>query len=479
MSVYKSPNLINFGCLHPVKTWVNGNYIDVPCRHCSYCLNKRGLTESYLTSLELLGSKATSFVTLTYRNSDIPKVNYLHDFPFTDFYNSDGEVLYTAFSKPSDVKLLRKISLNYANRFPRYFKFGQIPVVSIDHVQNFVKAVSERCYRAFGSRLRYCYCCEYGESFFRPHYHVLFFCPSFEVRSFINQIVHETWHYGHCYSVNFHGCKCDYLSSYLNASSSLLNIYQKGIFRPRFRHSQRFGFDAFKQTECFEKLQKGIPLISDFNDLHVVKSFYTPSVYQKYVFPRCRGFFGCSFNELIKRYKLADYYAGEIACLSDSSPSLSDITKFIFNEVLTKRNLSSDTFSYYASIFGIQKVLSLDDSKRLFNQIYSDVLTSSNFVKASRLYSNSNFFIHLHKTVFYYQHLQLLISQHDLDSITSLGADVGKYYFLCGHDSPSLSDFDYKKSRFYSDWVVYNDSLLYDRSKLKKLKEKFTLKSYD
>ena len=485
MSVYKSDDLINFGCLHPCEVFIHGELRSVPCRQCSYCRTHQAQLLSFDAKLEMSQPNTfTSFVTLTYSNSNVPKVNYKFDGDFIDFFTDDGEVLDTSFATPKDIKFLRKLSLNYANRFPRYFRFRQIPVVNMQHVQDFVKRVRERFFRKYSQRPRYMFCAEYGESSFRPHYHLLFFSESVEQQSYINEIVSSCWHYGRSHSVSFHGCKADYLSSYCVGLGSVASIYSKGYFRARARHSQNFGLASLDKMPFFcQKFTSGIPIkCSDFIDGQLISVFPT-HVFENSVFPKCRNFNGASVSELRKRYLLKTlyfaYYRGVIDFPTDSL-----LAKHIYNELqFYKYNPQTDK-PLYASIFALEVSNICDNPQRLFNQIYFDVRASSKFLEACRLYSDSNKFIHLYKTIRYYQHKYLLNQNDNFNKISYLkkigDTDAIQYFtsnFQKSH-MPSLEG-SYLKSESFRTWQLYCDSVYLDCSKSKKQKEKYTLKDYE
>lgn len=152
MSVSRPKNLVSFGCLHPIQvTCADGSSRFVPCRQCAYCRVHAADTLSNLGTLELLDNPCSLFVTLTYRNRDIPKASLIYDGHICNLVDTDtGEILTQQFHTIDERKFLGKISKNYVKRFPAYFSFGQIPVLKIIDIQRFIARVRERVRRKFG-----------------------------------------------------------------------------------------------------------------------------------------------------------------------------------------------------------------------------------------------------------------------------------------------------------------------------------------
>ena len=144
MSVSRPKNLVSFVCLHPIQvTCADGSTRFVPCRQCAYCRVHAADALSNLGTLELLDNPCSVFVNLTYRNRDIPKATLIYDGHICNLVDSDtGEILTEQFHTIEDRKFLGKISKNYVKRFPTYFSIGQIPVLAISHIQQYVALLS-------------------------------------------------------------------------------------------------------------------------------------------------------------------------------------------------------------------------------------------------------------------------------------------------------------------------------------------------
>lgn len=113
-------------CRYPIQVNIKGREIYVPCGHCAWCLKR--LRDEWFTRLKFEGSKALfkSFVTLTYRDDDLP-------FEIND---ETGEL---------------------------------VPSVCVKDIQDFHK----RCRKDV--QFRFMLCSEYGPRTHRPHYHGVYF----------------------------------------------------------------------------------------------------------------------------------------------------------------------------------------------------------------------------------------------------------------------------------------------------------------
>ena len=139
-------------CLHPKKLHVYnpviGNSIEqyVPCGHCENC--RQQMREEWVTRMCLhsLSWHYCYFVTLTYGSYDLHpyiahpfKEDWLKTYPVRDKFNSKHKFAFT----PS--------------------------ILCQEHLTKFIKRLRKNT----GACISYCACGEYGESFSRPHYHLI------------------------------------------------------------------------------------------------------------------------------------------------------------------------------------------------------------------------------------------------------------------------------------------------------------------
>ena len=121
MSVTRPYNLVNMGCLHPVKIVTkNGDSMTVPCRRCAYCRLHYADLNSLFCSYELTDNPYNLFITLTYCNEDLPLVSFKYrpDNPhICDFFDkSTGEIFPPQYHNDKTISFVKNLSLNYAPR---------------------------------------------------------------------------------------------------------------------------------------------------------------------------------------------------------------------------------------------------------------------------------------------------------------------------------------------------------------------------
>ena len=480
MSVARPQNLVNMGCLHPVKIVTKtGDTMTVPCRRCAYCRLHHADLNSLFCSYELTDNPYNLFITLTYCNEDLPVVSFSYrpDNPhICDFYDkSTGEIFAPQYHNDKTIYFVKNLALNYAERFPKFFDSQTIPVLKISHAQLFLKRLRQKCFRRFKSykMFRYFLCCEYGESSFRPHYHLLLFCQSDEVRSYIAQNFTSCWQYGRVDARYFRGSTANYLSSYCVGLCAGLNVFSAGPFKSQCRHSVRLGARFVQKTQG--DFYKSFLLGSTLRQTCIIDGHEAPLMVTPFckntVYPKCRGFCGSDDRLLLSRYLLS---------LGDSR-RCSEITRELVSEIIDYKKCPFSPYPRYFHNFPHSDILRTDDYNFIYNCVYRDVSVSRRFITAARLYSHNSFEIHLFKTLRYYFARSMRVFESDLSNfalLKSLGDDLALCYYLYDKQICFTSFDNYRKSKNFTAWSLYCHKRLYDCSKSKKQKEAYTLKPY-
>ena len=481
MSVSRPKNLVSFGCLHPIQvTCADGSTRFVPCRQCAYCRVHAADTLSNLGTLELLDNPCSLFVTLTYRNRDIPKATLIYDGHICNLVDTEtGEILTEQFHTIEERKFLGKISKNYVRRFPTYFTNGQVPFLKIADIQRYISRLRERFRRKFGKKyaFRYLYCAEYGETTFRPHFHVIFLCKSEIARAFLYENSRECWYYGNVVAKYYCGNNSRYLTSYMSGSACISPLYSASGVKSRARHSQKFGCSTVIQNSTiFKKFVCGCPLSFSLSCDGNEQAFNIPSCLKGAIFPRCRDFGRINDILCLARYHLA---------VGFTKFRSSEIARKLTAEILEYNICPFAPYPKYYKAFG-EKLKDIQDPERIYSSVYYDVLISKKFLQSARLYSHNCHTFHLFKTRQFYGRLEVerLLNQYeDIKRLKADGATPSDFvqlesWFLDhGVYLPSISD--YTKTRFFYSWHNYCTSRLLDITKYKKIKERFTLKDYE
>lgn len=484
--MYKSPLLPNMGCLHPRLVYSKlGIPVRVPCRQCSACKVTSSLRLTFLNDLELKSCQYVLFTTLTYSNSNVPRVEVVKSSfdgrsSLVELYNIDDGCLVASSSLlPRHIKFLDFLCSSYHKKFPSYFNGSQIPFLQYADAQLLLKRLRERIRRKFGQSFRYILCGEYGPSTFRPHFHILFLCPSEEIRSFLSNITCECWKYGNCVSKYFAGSSSKYISSYLCGSSCDFPLYSHGSIKARCRHSSYLGRVSFLSDASFNKFIAGLPYFRDLETSSCSYSIPAPSSLENSIFPKCRGFNILDDRILFSRYCLSLGYYGK--------HSASEVARSLALEVLEYSERCSDNFllpsfrvPFYCERFGFEVVgMSFDE---IYKRIYNDVLISFHFITSSRLYSNS-LSSHFWKLRNYYLSKSLHRDKNSTYLCNILADDNNKYDDLLSYFFPSIVEVDhlfrYLRTECFTNWSIYCDGLSHELSKSKKIKEPYSLLPYD
>lgn len=267
---------ISFGCLDPIALkQKDGTVKFIPCRHCIACRLKRMFNLSSSSTYEILGSASVAFITLTYRNSDIPRAWFVvsDDKSHIDFCDDSGVILSEERYTKNFEQQLNKISRNYADRFPNYFRLGQVPYLKRKDITNYLKRIRISSVRqGFDPKvfpIRFLSCGEYGESFARPHFHILLYFQSKSQYLSLKEVLHSKWKFGHVYCRKFTGKGSSYLSSYTVGSSANSYFYGSSFAKQFCGHSNRLGF------ESYENFSKDASAISVFKRFYKYGSQFT------------------------------------------------------------------------------------------------------------------------------------------------------------------------------------------------------------
>lgn len=187
------PYIVNQGRFHiDSKGGVVSDELHLPCGKCEYCLQRRQKDWSLRLQMERDASFNCAFVTLTYSNENLFKVNGVPSLNYVD------------------VQLfLKRLRAYYDSKYPR------------------------------SQKIRFYMCGEYGPTTLRPHYHIIFFnLPT--LRGF-HQVLQKTWNKGFVQWKQPDTDHFNYLTTYVNYNDSrLLSLIQrKGIMPPFRRMSLR------------------------------------------------------------------------------------------------------------------------------------------------------------------------------------------------------------------------------------------------
>lgn len=164
------------------------SHVNVPCGKCVNCIKRRRMEWCFRMEQELLNSKCSYFVTLTYDPENVPYDKYGNMVLVDTTLNSKKLFLSVNGKKPIKDKYLKKMKLE-----------GHVD----KSIQGFFKRLRSLQVRFKGEnreswlygldmkkdKIKFFVCGEYGGQFGRPHYHAIIFNSS------IN-LINEAWGMG-------------------------------------------------------------------------------------------------------------------------------------------------------------------------------------------------------------------------------------------------------------------------------------------
>lgn len=267
-------------CLRPItKKMPDGNIYTFSCGKCVECVLRYQDCWKQRLSYEYKCWKYTYFLTLTYRDENIPYVNF----------DCDDDMFLCV--KAGLQRLPKTKSWFYHRRhrssfsdymFPDRLDYGTvIPFVSRVDVQLYLKRLREHYYRDRKERLdfKYFICSEYGPCTLRPHYHAIFF-TNMNLFDFQMYFVNN-WKYGNvewekrCIDFDANGdisAPMAYVAKYCCKPEEFENPYVSVGYLPRpFRLISK-GIGKNKRDELFR-------IISDCTNPK--KSLFHGQIYDK------------------------------------------------------------------------------------------------------------------------------------------------------------------------------------------------------
>lgn len=322
-----------FVCLHP-QTIVNpytGEKLTVPCGKCSACQSRKAARYVNQIELEANNSYAVLFVTLTFANAHIPKLevvpvtpeHHLMESRYAVADSETGEVFTdTLIMRSHDLKVLKD----------KTYLFGKIPYLEKSYAQKFMKRLRKSLSQYNDEKIRYFLCGEYGPEHFRPHFHILLFLkssvflgatrktlkdfPEWTWRysqdpdpnaplSVIECAIRENWRFGSIDAVLSKGKCASYVASYVNGFGNLPKILRLPQTKPFTCHSRFLGFEFCKKER--EKVYASTPesvVRTGLSVGSIYKEFNMPLSYTNVFFPKCKGYALKSSRERMFTYRL-------------------------------------------------------------------------------------------------------------------------------------------------------------------------------
>lgn len=341
----------------------------VSCGKCEACRQQKADARAFRIKHSTPAGWVQLFVTLTYNNDSLPVVrkDEIKENSFVSVMRVNQATMET-----KDIGMVYVDSLPYGfnaslTPTPRnYTNYSFLGVCFYKDIQDFFKRLRVNLQRHYNynGTFKYYACSEYGETYFRPHYHLAIGVPSDSVEIFRSCIC-KSWSFAD-YDRTFRNIEIarhcgDYVASYVNCDSSLPKILQIPAFRQKHSYSQGYGmdFNAFSLPYILEKA-KSCSLV--YNKPNTTGATESDSVcIPKYVinrfFPQIKGYSSLPPAE-VYRFLLRPTSISEFFNKKYLRGEKTEYKRFTTEDVIaTTKRLSNAAQRYINTLaeFGIQR----------------------------------------------------------------------------------------------------------------------------
>lgn len=310
-------------CLRPIKVLnkYTNSVIYAPCGHCYSCLKNKSNRDTALVMNIASNFKYCYFVFLSYDDKYLPymelaSVDSLDDDRSNCKFKSINRNLRIHVPNGKD-RLIEDSSFEFSHSmtssdirdvivkshgrydflrkrvvYPRLEDCdNRIPYCNTSDCQKFLKRLRYHSKNRYNEEIRFYAVSEYGPRTYRPHWHLLLFFNSNELTSVIQQLVSESWSYGHTTCELSRGGSASYVASYVNSSVCLPTLYlQHQEIKPRSLHSKGYGCNSlFPRQASIQELDKVSSILLNGESISVngkAKQIYPSRSYKHTVFPR-------------------------------------------------------------------------------------------------------------------------------------------------------------------------------------------------
>lgn len=280
--------------------WVKTPYMRHPvlvkCGHCKACQQEKANARAMRIKNNVRSGEIALFVTLTYTNECVPYV-FEDDVRqlYRDFNNSklnnDGKLasylkIYRdceyrrvrtssdyemRYKKVPSKKYIRELCIEYEDLekrpqcllHPLEGCANRVGVLQYKDVQDFFKRLRINLQRKYDYKGNFSafVASEYGETTFRPHFHLLLFIR-YEDEALFRHAIREAWPYADWpklpRAIETARDAASYVASYTNCGSDFPAFLTLSDFRPKSSHTKAFGLvnDHFTLPSIKEKIRK-------------------------------------------------------------------------------------------------------------------------------------------------------------------------------------------------------------------------------
>ena len=306
-------------CFHPkaVKQ-KDGSIVFVACGKCKACQNTRALTWQKRLELEVSGFKHLYFVTLTYDDDHLHVILPNYNRSFLIGHDLDIAIPFDSVSEGSFIFDHKEVTnFEYLNSRPFF------PVLNKRDVSSFMKRLRSMIHYNItkfniqeNEKIRFFACGEYGETTFRPHYHILLWFNSEFINSHIFEYISSCWQSGSNTTKAADPHVAQYVTKYLNRSGCLPEVYLSEQIRPFTICSKRpfISYDSFDKKEIQRLFFSSAVEFSVF-DYSKRKPCYVRlwRSFESRLFPKIKGYNNLTYLERVGLYGITNEYVSRNA----------------------------------------------------------------------------------------------------------------------------------------------------------------------
>lgn len=376
-------------CLDPqkIRNPYTGDTLIVGCGKCEACNMQKSSIRSLKCKLESMSHCYTYFVTLTYRDEDIPRMMPFKPVGIADlksekkFYFIDvtprmypnGEY----DEELTEVISESEMSLPQIDVLRKKCNLGEtLPYLCKRDLQLFMKRLRKHLSKYSNEKIRYYACGEYGPVHFRPHFHLLLWFSQRETQAKIHECIYKSWQFGRIDIQATKGDATSYVAGYLTSFNNLPRVFKIGKARPFACHSRFLGEAILKaEKEEVYKLsvedfiRRSIIINGSNTEFSLWRSFKT------WFYPRCPQYSTRNHDERFTSFRT---YGAAAELFGKVSPlqAARKIVDYILDD---KPRLP--IIDYFAKSYNINKFIGKTVYERTVRSVYLELRTSEHFLE--------------------------------------------------------------------------------------------------
>lgn len=312
----------------------------VKCGHCIACQMEKANARLRRIKNSIEAGTVTLFVTLTYAPKFLPYIKpgeLSSNMEFLNIYRdydirkvrktTDYDIGYETYRRQEPIETLDCFAQKlyyHGERLPRaHGSRNKIGVLFYKDLQDFCKRLERNLYRHYGipgSRYKMYKISEYGETYYRPHFHFLIHIPPSCVDQFFVAI-RESWPFdnqGLERQIEFAKNASSYVSKYLCRGSDFPKFFENRCFAPKASFSKGFGLanPSLSLPALLASVERGNCTFTAnvFKDgkSSLVDLFYPKYFINRYFF-KFKGYSRLAFTEILQlvRCPLSIYSFGQ------------------------------------------------------------------------------------------------------------------------------------------------------------------------